>query len=190
MNKARCYAACIFNENDGIIYVFGGDDDGSGGSIEIYDTVNSDKFEYLGGVHLEWDYHHSKYITAFMQKNSNTIFIFGGYTGDAPKCNAFTISTREIAGCPAISATLSAEYHCGALIQTETFTRYYTFGIAKSNENSTNLIIYSTINTKSMSFEPSTNVVFTGQSVPINVEYDGPNTILLICDELNLLGKT
>eukprot|EP01084_Bolivina_argentea_P046830 86250_1 len=181
LNVGRYSAACIYNTDDDILYVFGGSSKIN--SIEIYDTLNSNRYVLLTGVTLTpTDYG----IQAFMPDKSSSIFIVGGTNGF---CNKYEIHNQIIHNCPGIGMPSSGS--SGVIVQTKEFIRYYLF---KGEYGGFVDRIY-----KYASLLPPPNcclwfsgsITFTGERVPIIMEagYNLNNktfNALLVCDKLNI----
>eukprot|EP01084_Bolivina_argentea_P295123 508013_1 len=178
LNQAREYAACLYNQNNNNIYIFGGYDESDDyrNSIERSSSISNITFS-------KWIYTQSvltqsiSEISAYMPSHSNTIFIIG-YNF----CNIFYVKQDSISECTQFASLAHANG-----IYIEYLQRIYTFGGSEPPYVYENNIIQTTQLHPDFDIDlsQSSENVFIAQRVPIlSLSKYGSYTFQLICEDL------
>eukprot|EP01084_Bolivina_argentea_P241388 405249_1 len=176
LNVARAASACIYSQINKSFYIFGGVPSlgpNELNNVEVYDTINSQKWILLSKVTLTTP---TSYIRAFMMNNkfSDTVFIIGAKSATF-FCNTFSIGTAQIKTCPSVNV---GDESSGVYVDSQ--QRIYEFG--------SKLIVYAEIYPFLIDLSQTTALVHTGERIPIILkqQLDITFEILLICNSLNI----
>eukprot|EP01084_Bolivina_argentea_P227737 384674_1 len=119
LNEGRIDPACIYNEHDRTLYVFGGERINSIEKLVYSQLLNEWKLidaKLFGGSFME--------IYAYTIPYSNTIFIVGGYTQEI--CNIFDVDTQSII--PGSCYRRPIQARASSMIYVDYWHRMYSIG--------------------------------------------------------------